>query len=284
MRNNKQNNTILALSLPLAILLIFASSIGLFTPNFYSQETANWMAQSIGQDMIDLFLVAPFLVIISVLASKRNKIALLLWGGANLYLVYTFVVYCFDVPFNRLFLVYCFILGLSFYSFLCFVFWKINEPLPEHVYGKAPVKTVAIYFLVIPVVFSFLWLSEIIPSIIANQPPKSLAETGLYTNPIEVIDLAIFLPGIFMTGIFLLKRKMLGLLFLPVMLVFIVLMDITIASLVVVMKQKGIEANYTVTIVMIALALFSLVMLIWYLKTMTASKETQVRENNYWVA
>jgi hypothetical protein len=50
-------------SLLLAFLLILSSSAGLFTPDFYSAETKNWQAQSIGQDLVDLLLIAPFLIL-----------------------------------------------------------------------------------------------------------------------------------------------------------------------------------------------------------------------------
>jgi hypothetical protein len=50
---------IIALSLPLCVLIIIVSCVGLLTPYFYSKETLNWQTQSIGQDMIDLFLMTP---------------------------------------------------------------------------------------------------------------------------------------------------------------------------------------------------------------------------------
>jgi hypothetical protein len=37
--------------------------------------------------------------------------------------------------------------------------------------------------------------------------PENLLTTGLPTNPVHVIDLAIILPGIFMTGIMLIKKQ-----------------------------------------------------------------------------
>ena len=166
------NKVILKLSLPLAALIIFASIVGLFTPGFYLAETPDWQAQSFGQDAIDLFFISPVLIVTALLATRKNKIAFLLWSGVNLYLIYTYLIYCFDVHFNSLFIVYCFILGLSFYSFMYFLFSQINKPIAKEVYYKPVVKIIAVYFLIISCLFYFLWLSEIVPAIIHHGIPK----------------------------------------------------------------------------------------------------------------
>jgi hypothetical protein len=54
--------------------------------------------------------------------------------------------------------------------------------------------------------------------------------------------------------------------FAPIILVFFVLMDITIAMLIFVMDQRGLEGNLSVAIIMSCLAITSLVLLIWYMK------------------
>lgn len=261
------------LSLPLAVLIIIASWIGLFTENFYFKETPNWISQAIGQDAIDLFLVTPLLLITTLLAGKNEK-AFLLWGGVNLYLVYTFTIYCFDVRFNSLFLVYCFTLGLSFYSFLYFLFClktlHVNDTDKNN-----PVKIIAVYFLLISCLFYLLWLSEIIPAIIKHTNPEGLNDTGLPTNPVHVIDLAVILPGFFIVAIMLFRKNPRGLLLVPPVLLFFILMDITIGGLVVVMDLKGLETNYLITIVMSVLALLSTLLLVWYLKIFAFSKNPQ---------
>jgi uncharacterized membrane protein (DUF485 family) len=83
---------------------------------------------------------------------------------------------------------------------------------------------------------------------------------------VQVLDLAIFLPAIFITGISLLRKKTLGNILTPVLLTFFILMDITIAFLVMIMKQKGIEADVSVAVVMAVLALLSAILLTWFLK------------------
>jgi hypothetical protein len=262
----QHDRAILLLPLPLAALVIIVSCVGLLTPDFYSAETLNWQAQSAGQDMVDLFLIAPCLIITSILAYRNNRAATMIWGGVVLYLTYTFVLYCFDVHFNKLFVLYCFCLGLSFYSLLYFLFIHLKENKHEHVENKSLTRFIGIYFIIITVLFYFLWLSEIVPSTFQNTIPKSVSDAGLFTNGVQVIDLAIILPAIFITGIFLLKRISFGYILAPLILTFFVLMNITIGMLAVVMKIKGVESDLILTGIMGVLALVSLTLLIWYLK------------------
>lgn len=266
MHNHPSNKTILALSLPLSILTIFVSYTGLFTPGFYSAETLNWQAQAMGQDMIDLFLVTPCLLITSVLVYKNNRTAALIWGGVVLYLTYTFVLYCFDVHFNKLFVYYCLCLGLSFYSFLHFLFAYHHQNIEVHSENESIVRSIGIYLIVIAVLFYALWLAEIVPAISQNIPPKSIAETGVSTNGVHVLDLSVILPAAFITGILLLRRKQFGFIFAPIFLTFFVLMDITIGALTIVMKIKGVESDLSLTAIMAVLASVSTVLLIRYFK------------------
>jgi hypothetical protein len=268
---------IIALSVPLAILIIIVSLVGIYTPDFYAKETQNWQVQSIGQDIINLVFITPVLLVSSLLAARNWKPGRHLWGGALLYLIYTFTIYCFDVHFNKLFVLYCLILGFAFYAFLYFTFQRLREPT---LYTTSLVrKIVGIYFISISVLFYFVWLSETMPAVIANSVPKTLEQAGLPTNPVHVIDLAIILPGIFMTGIFLLKNKKLGHILTPTMLMFFILMDVTIASLSAMMQQGGLEGRFLLTIIMSILALFSLALLIWYLRASRLKLKTYLTVN-----
>ena len=262
--NNRK--PILAISFPLIFLLLLASCVGLFIPGFYAAETLNWQAQAVGQDMIDLFLVMPCLLITSIAAYRNNKYATIIWGGTMLYLTYTFVIYCFNVHFNRLFVVYCLCLGLSFYALVYFLFTQYRENISSRLEKKPGIRFTGIYLLLIAVLFYMLWFAEIIPANFKNVTTKSLLETGMLTNGVQVLDLAIFLPGIFITGIFLLKRMTLGFILTPLLLTFFILMDITIAVLVIIMKLKGVGGDMSIAVLMTVLALVSALLLTWFLR------------------
>jgi len=88
MSEKKYDSVILILSLPLAILTAIVSYAGVFNESTYAKETISYAAQGIGQDIINLFIVVPILLITSILAYRKSKSGLLIWSGAIFYLAY----------------------------------------------------------------------------------------------------------------------------------------------------------------------------------------------------
>lgn len=261
-----RRNLVLLLSLPLAVLVAVASLAGLLAPTLYAQETPDWMAQAAAQDAVDLFLLVPILTISSLFVYRQERLAEPVWGGALLYLIYTFLIYGFSVHFNSLFLVYVTVLGLAVYGFIYFLILQHRQPTIKGLMDQKPARIIAIYFLSIAALFYLLWLSEVVPASLQGYTPATIASAGLLTNPVHVIDLSIFLPGIFITGILLLKRHSLSLILAPVLLVFFVLMDATIAVIMIVQFTRLGTANPVVMVIMPMLALISGVLLSWMLR------------------
>ena len=262
MENQPRNPATIWLSMPLVVVVAIASRYGLSHDNFYFRETPNWALQSRGQELIDLVLVCPVLLMAAVLAYRGNRKAMLVWAGASMYFVYTFVIYAFAVHFNAMFLLYCAGLGLSFYSMLYFITWLSKTELTFNHAVHRVTRITSIYFFFIAIAFLGLWLSAIIPDLRSTAVPPSLVETGLRTNPVHVLDLAVLLPGIFITGILLWRRHPLGIALAPVVLTFFVLMNITIGFLHLQMMQDGMVGNPVLVYVMGALALWSMYLLI----------------------
>lgn len=269
-----QHKIIFGLSVPTLLLLTAVSLIGLFVPGVY-RETANWTVQAQGQDVIDLMLVVPSLIVALVLTKRSHRFGLPLWGGTMSYLIYTFVIYSFAVHFNFLFVPYCLILGLSFYSVVFFLHGAFREAGVGELPGKIPVRTVGVYFIVIACSFYFLWLSQILPATISNSMPKELADMGLPVNPVHALDLSVCLPGFLVAGILLLRKNSFGLIIAPVLLVFTVLMDMTIALMMVTMKMKGLEGDVAPAVFIGGLAVVSGVLL--FISFRTSGSEPSIK-------
>ncbi len=262
----KTDVMILMLSLPLAILTAIVSYAGVFIKSTYVRENALYAAQGIGQDIINLFIVVPILLITAFFARRKSKLGLLIWSGTIFYLAYSYTIYCFGLHFNNLFLAYCTILGLSFYSLIYFVIISLKENVSEWFETKFSTKSTGIFLIVIAVLFYFIWLSEIIPAILINATPKSITESGLLINPVHVLDIAICLPALIITGIALIKKKNIGILLAPTMMIFCIFMAIAIAGMVFVMKAKGLEANFNLTIVFGLITFVSTIFTFLYLR------------------
>lgn len=262
----KNDLIIIYLSAPLVLLTVLVSYAGIFIGSTYAKETLSYAAQGIGQDIINLFLVVPILIVATYFAWKKNKTGLFIWSGTVFYLAYSYAIYSFGLHFNQLFLAYCLILGLSFYSLIYYIITFKNENVSAWFAGKVSTQTTGIFLIVIAVLFYFVWLSEIIPAMITNLTPKSVTESGLLVNPVHVLDLAFCLPALILTGIALIWKRNIGYLLAPTMMIFCILMALAIAAMVFVMKWKGLETNILLSALFGIITIVSLLFLYQYLR------------------
>ena len=253
-------------SLPLAVLVAVTACAGLWWAPTYARESAPWTAQGMGGDAVNLAVIVPVLLLTAGLTQRGSISARLIWMGTLVFLLYNFAVYAVAVHFNALFLAYCGILGGSFYALVGSL---RSLPLADvaGVYGgRAPVKTMAAVLGLIGLVFAALWLGEIIPALISGRTPKSIADTGLFTNPVHVLDLSFVLPGLIVTAIQLLRRRAVAFVLAPVLMVFSILMTVAIAGMMVAMSVRGFAADYTMAACFLASAAGCTVLLVRYLR------------------
>lgn len=241
-----------------------SSLLGIFTSSLYSQETANWALQAVGQDIGNLIAIVIFLFSTYFL-SKNSIKAFFVWLGTLFYFIYAYLIYAFFIHFNYLFLVYVAVLGLSFYTLIGSLIEQNFNDLTKSFISKHQ-KSAGFLLIIIGSLFAILWLSEIIPALLSTSIPKSLLNTGLWVNPIQVIDLSIVLPAMIITGVLLIRKKILGHLFSAPWLTFSFLMGSSIVSTIVMELISGnISAIVPLTMVGI-ITLSSAVVLGMYLK------------------
>jgi len=242
-------------TLLLTPLMIFVSVVGLSSGTLYSRETASWLAQCVGQDLIDLVVVTPTLLISAFYVRRKSMPALFIWLGTTLYVSYMFVIYGFGVHFNRLFLVYSAVLGLSVYATIATIAALDLPAVKSWFDEKRSARTPSVLLLILALLFAAMWLKEVVPALIQNHVPQSILDVGLPTNPVQVLDLSILLPGFVVAAILLLRKQPWGYLFGSAFLVLATLMNVTIGALVLVMKLKGVAEGYAVAVVFAVLAL-----------------------------
>jgi hypothetical protein len=226
------------LSFPLAVLFAGASLGNILLPDAYGRETALWTAQGLGQDWVDLLVVVPVLFVSATFALRGSRLSRLLLGGTLAYTAYSLVLYAFAVHFNSLFLVYTVALGLSFYAIVNIVVAFSREDVTSWFSSRPPVRTAGLFTTLIGAAFYALWLSELIPALVAQVTPKSVLDSGLITNPVQVLDVGIVLPAFMIGGIALFRRRPLGYWLAPMMLTFGVLMDLALIGMVLSMASR----------------------------------------------
>jgi len=249
-----------------AVLVAATALGGILMPSTYARETASWAAQGVGQDWADLLVAVPWLLVCGALVARGSRNAELLLAGALVYLLYSYVLYAFDVHFNSLYLLYCAVLGLSFWTLAGFGARLVRYDRATTLPPAVPVKLTGGLLIVLALMFYALWLSEDVPALWKGVAPASLAEVGLVTNPVHVIDMAIVLPAMLWGGIALLRRRLLGAAIAVVMLSFGILMAVAIAGMVVVMSVRGVSSDLTPAFMMVIVAVTSAVVLVRFLR------------------
>jgi hypothetical protein len=228
----------LRLSVHVSVLVTIACLSGIFLRETYSRETEAWAAQAVGQDYVNL-LVALLLLVCTYYLSKNSLRAYLLWLGAYIYLVYAFVIYAFFIHFNFLILIYIMVLGISFYALISGLMaantacQSISFPL------NTGSKYVSLLLMIVGILFSLLWLGEIIPNLISNSIPTSVLEVGLFVNPIHVLDLAFLMPAMIITSVLLWRKRVLGFLLAVPLMVFMVTMGTAIIAMFMISAERG---------------------------------------------
>jgi hypothetical protein len=247
----------------IALLVILASSVGLFNKEIYSQEPLSWTLQAYGQDIANLVATAALLVA-TYFVGRGSVRAYLVWVGVLLSLLYPYIIYAFDIQFNSLFLVYVALVGLIFYTLVSNV---IHLRLDiAYFTANRWARAVSVFLLVVAVLFYFLWLSEDIPALLTGTTPQTVLVNGLPSNPVHVLDMALYLPAMIITAILLWRRKLAGYILALPMLIFSILTGIGILAMFLVSNGAGIAVSPGLEIFFALIILVSFVLAVLYLK------------------
>lgn len=257
----------LFLSVAAGLLALAGSLVGLLQPSIYAQLTPAFLPQALAQDLANLVLMSPGMIILAFLALRGSQRAFLVWLGFVTFTVYNYVIYTFSIPFGPLFLLWVGVLGLSIYAL---VGGLVVAPVLEIQRGfrrDGPIRVMGGLLLAAALLFAALWLSEDIPALLAGVAPQSVSDMNLPTNPVHILDLAFFLPAALLAGISLLRGRPLGYTLAPGMVVFLVLTGIPILLTPVVQSFIGQTPAWEVGLPIGTLTLSLSAILIWALGT-----------------
>jgi hypothetical protein len=236
------------LSVPVAALGAAGSVAGILVGSVYEHETKNWAAQAVGQDIANLVVFGAMLVL-GYAAGRGSLRAHLAWLGTLAYTVYTYAIYAFAVHFGPLFLVYVAVFGLSVWAFISGL--AILEPrhLRAAFTGAPGAGYVSLFLMVVAGAFALMWLAQDLPAMLDNRSSQELRDTGLLTNPVHVLDLALFLPAAALAGVLLRRRAAWGYLLAPVVLTAMAAISGGIVAVVVVSVARDLGGSLVVAAV-----------------------------------
>lgn len=236
------------LSSTAALLAAAGSVMGLAAADrVYGQETEILADQAAAQDIVGLSIVAPLLVVLGVAARRGALGAYLGWLGCLAFTVYNYAIYAFSVRFGPLFPVWVAVLGLSVFALAGGLATLPAETVRTRFAARA--MPVAAWFVItVGGLFALLWLSEIVPDLLAGGPSRSASTWDVPTNPVHVLDLALFLPAIVTSGVLLLRRHPFGYATVVGQLVWLALTSLPILVTPFVAASRGHEPGWAVLV------------------------------------
>jgi hypothetical protein len=122
------------------------------------------------------------------------------------------------------------ILGLALYTLIAgLLLTDIDRVRTSFAEGRWR-STAGWFLVVVGTLFAVLWLIEIIPATLHDEPLESARDVGWPTNIVHVLDLAFFLPAVIAGGLLLHRRHPLAYAVAPSLLVFVITTGLPIMS------------------------------------------------------
>jgi hypothetical protein len=147
------------LSVATALLAAAGSVVGLLEPELiYGRETLVLFNAGIAQDLVNLFLVAPLMLVLAVRASRGSRRSWLCLIGFLAFTAYNYAIYAFSIHFGPLFLVWVAVLGLSVFAAAGSAAGLLR-PVMGASFVSPAVRLPAWILIAVAAVYALLWLS-----------------------------------------------------------------------------------------------------------------------------
>lgn len=249
--------------------------IGLLLPWIY-RDPAVLLPQNLGTDLVTLCVSIPLLGLAAGAMRGGSVRARLLWLGALGYLVYAYGMYALGVRWNRLFLAYLALFGLSFYALIVGLVGTDAAALRDRA-PRAPVRAVAAYLITIAVLVAAMWLVEEAGALLRGAVPPSVVQFETPTNIVHVFDLALVLPAFLLAAVMLLRGRPWGYVLAGMLLVKASTIGLWVAVMIWFSARQGFGTPPTYTAFLLALTLAG-VALSWVFLARIDSRQTATHE------
>ena len=197
-------NAALILSRICVPLMVTQSAIGLFVPGTYAKDGAWGRAVWLGNDVVNLVVFAPLLAFATVLAKRGPDKGRIFWLGMQALVTYNYIYYPLAVAYDRFFLLYLAILGVSLYSFVFGMTRMDLSAYGRHLPGKRGRVAAACLMLAFALVLSLLWIGLSVHYLLTGE--LKLAVTPM----VSTFDLLLIVTPVVLSAIWLLKGQARG--------------------------------------------------------------------------
>jgi hypothetical protein len=191
------------LSLIIGLLMAISSVAGIMyqTSLYPTEELRSWL---VNNDLFNLVVGLPFLLISMWLARRGKLIGLLCWPGALYYVLYVYVAYVIGAPFGALFLPHLLLATLSAYTLIGLMASIDGEVVRQKLVGTVPARTTGGILLALALLIHLREVGLIVSALI-DQTPVAPSELAQWID-----DFAVGCPALLGLGIALWLRRALG--------------------------------------------------------------------------
>jgi hypothetical protein len=192
------------LSLVAALLMTAASVVGLLYQNVI-YPTDDLLLAFVPNDIINLAVGLPILLIALALARRGKLIGLLCWPGALFYVVYSYLVYVLAVPFGALFLPHLLLVSLSAYTIIGIVANIDADAVRQRLAASVPARVAGGILLGLAILIIVREIALVVAALTTQRPLDPLADFAVWVN-----DFLVACPALLVGGLTLWRRQALG--------------------------------------------------------------------------
>jgi hypothetical protein len=226
-------------TLVILALSVVSSLLGLLRDSHYT-DAAALLARIRAEDAVILVVAVPVLAWGLWATARGSRRGRLVWLGGLAYMTYMWGTIGVSRSFNDFFLGYVLLFALSLYTLV----GAVATTDPERFHRTLTGRTRRVYtgvLLVTAAGLAALWLSEIVPALLAGTVPAVVQQFGETAVVTYVIDLGVVVPALLITAAWLWRDRVWSDLCAGVLLVFAALLAPGISAITLVDLVSGVE-------------------------------------------
>jgi hypothetical protein len=263
---------------PFAFTTLHGQAVQIAGQGLYRYDTFFKAPINRGTDAVTLLVALPLLAF-AILRYRRGSLrGAVLLAGVLSYFLYNAASLAFGVAYNELLLVYIAYFSASLFAFVITCTEIDLQALPAHFSPRLPQRGMAVFVFVSGLTV-LVWLVDIVAALARGEAPAGLAS---YTTEVtSVIDLGIIAPAAFLAGILLYRRRGLGYLLAPIMLILLAIIGMVVVGQTVAQTLAGITLStgeYVGKVgTFVVMSLLSMWLLVVFFRAMSDSTPSQAQ-------
>jgi len=252
-------------------LTLAASVYGLCNNHIYQNlMPPGFVAAQYSQDLLTILVCGLLVYLVARTREESFQEPIIIIGilGA---IAYLYGIFSIERVYNVLYLVYLAILSVSFYS----IVYSISSLQPgtlNKIAVPKPVRiTTAVFSVIIGILFSFLWISALLPLMRTGQQIDNLYS-------IYLLDLVFIMPAFFITAVMTLRRNPLGYVLTPAMFILgiFVIFPLGLGELAKMLPQFNMTPNFqdmTMSFILAGIFFVGAVIQLWKMEVPDRTRE-----------